>query len=312
MASMRLKISGLCVLLGGMAAALPQAQIQTGVTSGPKPPLNSVPVTTPGARQPSHVPAHNIAANTSKQPVPAAVSGRPSAAMQAPQPQAQPQAQTLPPWEQPKRPSELPPVAPRVFFQNGLLTVQAPNSTLTDILNGIHSKAGIQFEGSQGAFDRVAANFGPAPANEVLTELLRGSRFDYVILGSADGSDLVQRVILTPRAGTTAPGAVTAAQGQPQPKPQEATEGDEDTNGGEEQPAPTETVQPVVQPQVQTPPEQQQQPSDAPKTTEQLLLELKQMQQQQQQPQPNQEPSPLKTGVPNQATPPTVRPKVPQ
>ncbi|PYP86321.1 MAG: hypothetical protein DMG65_19185, partial [Candidatus Angelobacter sp. Gp1-AA117] len=107
-----------------------------------------------------------------------------------------------------------------------MLTVQAPNSTLGDIFNGIRSRAGIQFEGGQGAGDRVALTIGPAPADEVLRALLTGSRFDYVIMGDPNDPDLVQRVILTPRTGGPA-GAVAAAI-PPQARPQQGSEDDEE------------------------------------------------------------------------------------
>ena len=226
--------------------------------------------------------------------------------MQMPQAQAQPEQQ---------RPADLPPVSPKISYQNGLLTVQAPNSTLSDILNGIRRQAGIQFEGAQGAYERVAANFGPAPADEVLTSLLRGSRFDYVIVGSPENPDIVQRVILTPRNGGPTPVAGTAPPGRPGMSPQPGG-GDPEDEAEENNNVPSETVQPdqpqqpaqVQQPQMQLPTDQGE---NAPKTTEQLLEELKQMQQQQQNQQnpQNQPTSPLKTGVPNQ--PPPVR-RIPQ
>jgi hypothetical protein len=336
----RLKIFGMCVLLSGMAMARPQAQIQTGTTNA-RPPLSdaNTPQTSAvprklaanngAAKQPASAkPSAANASNGTFRPLsPAAAkavakdTAPPSAQPVVPQPQGQIQTPS-PVLEPPKRPSELPPVQPKILFQNGLLTVQAPNSTLSDILNGIRTKAGIQFEGAQGAVERVAANFGPAPANEVLTDLLRGSRFDYVILGANDGTDFVQKVILTPRAGTNAPAPVVAAapgQPQPQPKPPDApSEGEEDNSGNDEQAnAPAEVVQPQPQPQPQAQPAEQQ-PSDQPKTTEQLLQELKQMQQQQQLQQgqqPNQEASPLKPGAPiqpNSPNTPPVRPRVPQ
>jgi hypothetical protein len=205
----------------------------------------------------------------------------------------------------------MPPVPAKVSFQDGLLTVQAPNSTLGDIFNGIRSRAGIQFEGGQGAGDRVALTIGPAPADEVLRALLTGSRFDYVIMGDPTNPDLVQRVILTPRTG--GPAGAVAANIPPQARPQQGSEDDE-----EDQP-PSETVQPPPPVQQQPPPIQvPQQTGDTPKTTQQLLDELKQMQQQQQQqaqqpvnPNGNPETAPLKQGAPQQQGVPMIRPKMP-
>lgn len=311
MARMDRKWCGLAVLLCGMAAAQPQAQVQTGISgSSTGATTTAIPSSKPKVRKPKPQagtqPAMSNPSSTRPNQPPfqlqqgQQVQPKPQAQAQPNQPAAQVQP-TLPP--QPQRPGDMPPVTPRISFQNGLLTIQAPNSTLSDVLNGVRSKAGIQFEGSQGAFDRVALTLGPAPANEVLSSLLRGSRFDYVIIGAADNPDVVERVILTPRAGTSAPAAV-AGNAVPEPQnpnqPNAAEGGDEEND--EQNNTPAEVVQPPPpQPQVQ-PQQQQQGEPGSPKTTEQLLEELKQMQQQQQQQQGQQqpqEPSPLKTGVPN-------------
>src|SRR5205085_8463106 len=113
-----------------------------------------------------------------------------------------PQPQPVQQVQVPLRPEQMPPVPPKVVYQNGLLSVEATNSTLGDVLNGIRAKAGIQIEGIQGAQDRVAAKLGPAPAQVVLTSLLQGSHFDYMILARPDRPNIVQRVILTPASGS--------------------------------------------------------------------------------------------------------------
>src|SRR3954464_9006971 len=83
--------------------------------------------------------------------------------------------------------------------------------------------------------ERVVANLGPGTPQNVLTSLLNGSRFDYIILGSQDQPDAVQRVILRAKSGPEpAPGGapIVAQRGPnpagvntPQPtKPDEADE----------------------------------------------------------------------------------------
>ena len=102
----------------------------------------------------------------------------------------------------PLRPSQMPSVAPRVSYQNGALTVVAENSTIADILSAIHAATGIRIEAQGGpSGDRVAAKIGPAAPREVLLSLLQGSRFDYVMLGSATDPEKIERVILTPKIG---------------------------------------------------------------------------------------------------------------
>lgn len=162
-------------------------------------------------------------------------------------------------------PEQMPPSAPVITYQDGLLSVESTNSKLSDILNGIRARTGIQFEGAGSASDRVAGKFGPAPANEVLTSLFQGSRFDYVIVGSAENPDAVQRVILTPTGGALAGGT------QPPPAVRQQPSGDEDESAEE----PSVETQPAPVPQ-QT--GQVSAPVTGPKTTEQMLEELKQMQ----------------------------------
>jgi hypothetical protein len=169
---------------------------------------------------------------------------------------------------------------PTVSYRDGLLTVQATNSTLGSVLNAIRSKTGIEFEGLEGASDHVALSLGPAPAAEVLSSIFTGSRFDFVAIGRADDPSIVQRVILTPKGQ---PGTVAGAQQQPQARPNDNGEGggDPDETPDEQvnvEPQDTAAQPPVPQPQPQTEQPQQQQP----KTPEQLLQELQEMRKQQQ------------------------------
>ena len=178
-----------------------------------------------------------------------------------------------------------------VTFRDSLLTVQAPNSNLSSVLTAIRNKAGIEFEGAENVSERVAISLGPAPAGEVLSAILAGSKYDFVAIGRPDNPAIVQRVILTVK---NRPGAVAEAQ-QQQQQPANGQEGDEEDNpdetvnnpGGDPQDTP---VQPIPQPQ-QAPPQAQTQAQ--PKSPEQLLQELQQMQ--------NKPKVPQEEGNPNQA-----------
>jgi hypothetical protein len=272
MARFGFRISGVLILLCGWATALPQAQIQTGVSANGSRPMN------PAANVGGTVPARQ----DQQKPSPATI--------ETPAP-AVPQQQQVP-----LRPEQMPPVPPTVVYQNGLLSVEATNSTLSDVLNGIRTKAGIQIEGIQGAQERVAAKLGPAPAEAVLTGLLRGSHFDYMILGRPDRPGIVQRVILTPVSGT----AITSNTVQPlqaRPGMVLVQPVDDDEANQEEANIPPPQTQPISPPVAQ--PQPNQQPGNTlqgnnPKTPEQLLDDLKQIQQQQQNQQRNgQNPQPL-------------------
>lgn len=186
---------------------------------------------------------------------------------------------------QPMNPSEMPPVPPQVTYRDGLLTVQALNSTLGSLLQTIRNKTGIQFEGAENAGERVAVSAGPAPEGEVLASIFNGSGYDYLVVGRQDDPTIVQRVILTPKArGGAVPGAIAQQPQRPQAQQELPEEEAPDEQVEPDQPQ----DMPAQPPQVTPPPTAQEQP----KTPEQLLQELKEMQQKQQgqQPQPNQVP----------------------
>jgi hypothetical protein len=238
--------------------------------------------------------------------------GRPRAArtiVKSPMPSpAQPLPQAPPQPVAPPRPEQMTPVAPQVTYQNGQLSIQAQNSTLSSILSAVHARTGARVEmPADTANDRAAVQLGPGNPRDVLASLLQGSRFDYIVIGSPTDPDALSEVILTPHAGSGggAPGNEAANQlpggsrqltmpripggaGRPE------INGDEDETAAEPQPAfqppPPQPVPPqgvmgaeqsglAVTPGVE--PAQQQKPNEV-KTPEQLLKDLQRMQQQQQ------------------------------
>lgn len=229
--------------------------------------------------------------------------------------QTQPVVQAPPP--PPPRPYEMAPVPPQVTYRNGQLTIVAPNSTLSAILSAVRTRTGAQVEVPADAInDRVAVQIGPGNPRDVLATLLEGSRFDYIVLGSASDPDALSQVVLTPHKGsaTTATGV-----GQSAPPPAGASsQGPPGAFSGgvtrpeinadeDEQPEPAPAPEPAAvapQPGVYQPgmqpgapipnvppvpaqpgPQGQQNPGQV-KTPEQLLQELQRMQNQQQNPNP--------------------------
>lgn len=188
------------------------------------------------------------------------------------------------------------PVPPQVSYQNSQLTIVAPNSTLGDILRAIRKQTGAEIE-IPPATERVVTHLGPGPARDVIAELLNGSRFNYVLLGSPADDSVLTRVVLVAKspqdnAGSNNPaiseqpqagiGPHTGNPGARLPEP-DANTANDDTDDAADQAAAEA--------------EQQQQPTpgspDQPavKTPQQMLQEMQQrqlqMQQQQQQGQPN-------------------------
>jgi hypothetical protein len=91
-------------------------------------------------------------------------------------------------------------VPPQVTFQNNQLTIVAPNSTLADILRAVRKQTGAEIE-VPAAPERVVTKLGPGPAREVMAELLNGSRFNYVLLGSPGDQNGLTRVVLVAKSG---------------------------------------------------------------------------------------------------------------
>ena len=92
------------------------------------------------------------------------------------------------------------PVPPQVSYQNAQLTIVAPNSTLGDILRAVRKQTGAEIE-IPVATERVVTHLGPGSAREVVAELLNGSRFNYVLLGSPADSAVLTRVVLVAKTG---------------------------------------------------------------------------------------------------------------
>lgn len=97
-------------------------------------------------------------------------------------------------------PEQMPPRTPEVVWDGKMLSIDAENSTLSDILVAVRARTGAAIDLPAGAStERLAARLGPAPVREVLTSLLSGTDYDYIIQASETNDDEIQSVILTPR-----------------------------------------------------------------------------------------------------------------
>jgi hypothetical protein len=196
----------------------------------------------------------------------------------APEPPPPPAPPPPPPTLQ-----QMPALPPQVRYSRGQLTIVAENSTLADILRAVRTQTGAVVEIPPNATERVVIHLGPGPARDVLTALLNGSHFNYVMMGSAAHPDSVERLILTSKSGGTPEPGLPVQPAQSNNEVQMDDPGIPGTDIAE---------QPVDEPADNSANEenQQQQPNgqSQAKTPEQLLRELQQQQllQQQQQPQP--------------------------
>jgi hypothetical protein len=195
------------------------------------------------------------------------------------------------------------PVPPQVSYQNGQLTIVAPNSTLGDILRAVRKQTGAEIE-VPSAPERVVTHLGPGPARDVMAELLNGSRFNYVLLGSPSNDALLTRVVLVAKTGPEIvsqpsgpslaeqpqPGIVQANPGQAQPEmgpdANDAEAAEENTDDNADQAA-AEAEQPPANPD-----------QPAVKTPQEMLQEMQQRQLMLQQQQPPGQPPIPGAGVP--------------
>jgi hypothetical protein len=187
-------------------------------------------------------------------------------------------------------------VAPQVTYENNQLTIVAPNSTLADILRAVRKTTGAEIE-IPAAPERVVTNLGPGSPRDVVAQLLNGSRFNYVLLGSPTDDATLTRVVLVAKSAgqdaTPAPapeGGITpqaTADNVRPPQPPQPAEAEADASNddnaddsADQTPEAADQGQPADQNGVKTP--------------QQMLQEMqqRQLQMQQQQQQNGQPPQP--------------------
>jgi hypothetical protein len=130
-----------------------------------------------------------------------------------------------------------------VSFQSGLLSINSNKANLSEILFAIHQKTGAEIAIPAGAEqEQVVAEFGPAPAAEVLSHLLNGTKFNFLILSSSTDPQALDRVILTSRPEGP----------MPPPRPQQRVVAEEEEEA-EVQPRVTPAVRSGAPPQGENP-----------------------------------------------------------
>lgn len=200
-----------------------------------------------------------------------------------------------------------PAVPPKVTYQDRQLTIVAENSSLGDVLRAVKTQTGASIDLPANTNARIVTHLGPGPSRDVIAQLLNGTLFNYVLLGTVNDPAAVGKIILIPKpmAGATE----SAANVQPNMQQQqqnypavnmpnqngEEADPDVETNTATEEDN-SPNVPETEQPAATTAPNGAQQPNL--RTPEQLLQELQRQQQLQQQlqqqqqgtPQPNQQP----------------------
>jgi hypothetical protein len=93
---------------------------------------------------------------------------------------------------------------PVVTYRDGQLTINAQNSTLSEVLKLVAEKTGAVIEVPPGSgLDRIVEHTGPGQADDVLARLLNGSPFDFIIVGSPQRPHELTQVLLSLRQADT-------------------------------------------------------------------------------------------------------------
>jgi len=157
-----------------------------------------------------------------------------------------------------------------VTYANGQLTINAENLTLAALLKLIAEKTGAVIDLPPGTgHERIFEHAGPGKPNDVLTQLLNGSHFNFVIVNSPQDPNAVAQVLLTVEQEGASPAAaprteVLAARAQePAPSPYPA-----------KKPAEEDTTQPLPPPVDVKPPAEDMSPDQRGEYMKQLFKKL--------------------------------------
>ena len=119
-----------------------------------------------------------------------------------------------------------------VRYDSGLISINANNSSLNQILREISRQTGMKISGGV-RDERVFGHYGPAPVADILTTLIDGTGTNMVLRQTASNSP--KELILTPRSGGASP-----------PNPNAPGFDDSSDDDRDAQPAPPSTLtQPV-------------------------------------------------------------------
>jgi hypothetical protein len=184
----------------------------------------------------------------------------------------QPSVEVLP-APRPLTPEQMPPVAPQISWDGEQLAISAENSTLGSILEAVKQTMGADIDvPAAAARERIVVHLGPGPAREVLSSLLAGSSFDYIIQAADDNPLSVQSILLTPRSKpganpNDARSAMLASQsrrtfGNVMPNPPVTPEPTEESSAPVPQPSPAVSESAAAAP-TQASPSMPQKPADA-------------------------------------------------
>lgn len=142
------------------------------------------------------------------------------------------------------------PTSCEVLYHGGQLMIHAKNSTLADVLKTVAERTGAIIDAPpESELERIFERAGPGPADEVLSSLLNGSNFDFVIVSSPEAPHMPTRVLLFARGlapTSTAQQEVRSASSSPVPELYGAgfSANPDDDDSSPEVPTPLATTEP--------------------------------------------------------------------
>jgi hypothetical protein len=152
----------------------------------------------------------------------------------------------------------------KVTVDDGKFTVVADNSDLTQILNQVASLSGIAIKGMNGG-PRVFGVYGPGNAREILTALLNGSGYNFIMIGGA-GDGPPRELLLTLRAGNASPAA------KPQTAADPDLDGDDDPDQSDNLTVPPPPPPPPLAPASTAKPAASKEDEDVERTLERMKV----------------------------------------
>jgi AMIN domain-containing protein len=103
-----------------------------------------------------------------------------------------------------------PPKKVEIKLQDDKMSLVSNKASLAEVLNEVHAQLNADIPIPAGAEQElVAVVLGPGTQREVISKLLEGSRYNFIIVGTDQDANKVERVILSPKT----PGGVVAGAG---------------------------------------------------------------------------------------------------
>jgi hypothetical protein len=129
-----------------------------------------------------------------------------------------------------------------VSFRSGMLTINSNKSNLAEVLFAVHQRTGAEISIPSGAEqEQVFGQIGPASPQEVLSHLLNGTKFNFLIVSAANDPNILDRVILSAKPEGPAPAYHPPPPGRAQPEEEPA-----DTSQINQPPAPPPSAAPTA------------------------------------------------------------------